>query len=210
VLSELDRWRSAVADMEKLIARLDRWLKEHRPAYYAELQPGLSGPRLREFQREVGFRMPNAFKELYAWRNGQDPRCSTALQHNRMFMSIEDVLDTHRLLNELLEGGEFDGELWWCPRWVPFLDNGSGDHQCIDMGGAFAGVEGQVINFWHDWESRNIEYSSLEKWLETFVASLEAGLWREVGGDLHPIDEDRWDAFLGEMNPGYPIKANAR
>jgi cell wall assembly regulator SMI1 len=124
-------------------------------------------------------------------------------------MSIEGVLDTHRLMNELLEGGEFDHEMWWSPRWVPFLDNGGGDHQCIDMGGAFTGAEGQVINFWHDWESRNIVYPSLEKWLETFVASLEAGLWREVGGDLRPIDEDKWDAFLLLMNPGYPITANA-
>src|SRR5262249_742235 len=134
----------------------------------------------------------------YAWRIGQAPRCFAALQHNRMFMSIDDVLGTHRLLTEMLEGGEFDLQMWWSPRWVPFLDNGGGDHQCIDMGGAFGGVEGQVINFWHDWESRDIEYLSLEKWLETFVASLEAGLWRDVGGDLHPIDEDGWDAFLRE------------
>lgn len=41
------------------------------------------------------------------------------------------------------------------------------------------------------------------------MTSLEAGLWREVGGDLHPIDEDKWDALLREMNPGYPIKADA-
>ena len=124
-------------------------------------------------------------------------------------MTIEEVVGTHRLLTEMLEGGEFDLQMWWSPRWVPFLDNGCGDHQCIDMGGAFGGVAGQVISFWRDWDSRNIEYPSLEKWLDTFVVSLEAGLWREVGGDLHPIDEDRWDPFLRKMSPGYPIEANA-
>ena len=195
--------------MERLIARLDAWLKEHRTAYYAALQPGLSGHRLREFERDIGFDVPDAFKELYAWRNGQDPKCSAALQHNRMFMSLEDVLDRHGMMNELLEGGEFEDEMWWSPKWVPFLDNGGGDHQCIDMGGAFGGIGGQVINFWHDWKSRSIEYPSLEKWLEVFVASLEAGLWRDAGGDLHPIDEEKWERFLAEMNPGFPIKAYA-
>src|SRR4051794_6428235 len=112
--------------MERLIARLDRWLREQRPAYYAALQPGLSGHRLREFEREIGFRVPDAFKSLYARRNGQDPRWSAALQHNRMFMSIEDVRNRHRMMNELLEGVEFDGEMWWSPRWVPFLHNGGG------------------------------------------------------------------------------------
>jgi len=153
--------------------------------------------------------MPDAFKELYAWRDGQNPGFFDALQLNRMFMNIEDVLDRHRMMNDLLEGGEFDQGMWWSPQWVPFLHNGSGDHLCIDMGGAFAGTEGQIINFWHDWESRNIVYPSLEKWLETFVPSLEAGLWQEEGGDLHPIDVDEWKTFSGKMNPGYPIKANA-
>jgi hypothetical protein len=76
-------------------------------------------------------------------------------------------------------------------------------------GRGVGGVEGQVLNFWHDWESRSIEYPSLEKWLEVFVDSLEAGMWQEVGGDLHPIDEDKWDTFVGERNPGYPITQNA-
>ena len=195
--------------MELLIKRLDQWLEEHRPAYYAKLQPGLSEDRLHEFERDIGFQMPDAFKELYAWKNGQHPTCSAALQHNRMFMSIEEVLDTHRMLNEFLEAGEFDHELWWSPRWVPFLDNGGGDRQCIDMGGAFGGVVGQLINFWHDWENRDIEYPSLEEWLEVFVTTLEAGIWREAGGDLRPVDSDKWHDFLAEMNPGYPIKANA-
>ncbi len=195
--------------MERLIVRLDRWLKEHRPAYYAELQPGLSGVRLREFERAVGLPVPDEFKALYVWKNGQAPKCFAALQFNRMFMSIEDVLGRHRLLTEMLEGGEFDLAMWWSPRWVPFLENHGGDLLCLDMGGAFTGVEGQIINFWHDWESRSIIYPSLEKWLETFVNSLEARMWQEVGGDLHPVDEDEWHAFLGEMNPGYPIRANA-
>jgi cell wall assembly regulator SMI1 len=195
--------------MDTLIARLDRWLTEYRSGYHAELQPGLSGKRLLEFEQHLGFRVPDAFKELYAWRNGQSPRCYAALQGNRMFMTIEDVLGTHRMMNELLEGGEFDQELWWSPRWVPFLYNGAGDYLCIDTGGAFTGSEGQIIEFWHDWERRDVVYPSLEKWLETFVASLEAGLWREKARDYHPTDGGEWASFASKLNPGYPIEANA-
>jgi hypothetical protein len=49
----------------------------------------------------------------------------------------------------------------------------------------------------------------MESWLEIFAGSLEAGLWAGVEGDFHPIDEDAWDNYLSQHNPGYPLSYDA-
>ena len=36
-------------------------------------------------------KLPMAFRQLYRWRNGQDPMSSGALQDNRYFCTLEEV-----------------------------------------------------------------------------------------------------------------------
>ncbi len=192
--------------METLIKRLDSWLKNNRPDYYAKLQPGLSGEAIAEFEKTLGLEMPTAFKALYQWRNGQQPSSFEGLQYNQSFMNIEAIKEARQVLNDLFEGEDAEEENWWKPQWVPFLDNGGGDHLCIDMDGTFTGQKGQIIEFWHDWEDRSIQYANLENWLETFVTSLEKNLWMDDDGDFPLVDEDAWETYYTTHNPGYPIE----
>jgi cell wall assembly regulator SMI1 len=191
--------------MNDLIARLDKWLRVNRPDYYPDLQPGVTATEISKFEKQFALQVPQLFKELYMWRNGQASIFSTSLQFNRTFMSIELINGSRDVLNRLLDLGEFE-QNWWHREWIPFLSNGGGDYLCIDLAGVFTGTEGQIITFWHDWESRNIEYPSLEKWLEVFVGSLEENLWKDVDGDFHPTDDTKWESFLAKHNPGFPIR----
>jgi cell wall assembly regulator SMI1 len=202
--------------VNKLIERLDQWLQAHRPIYYQELLPGLTDSEYEKFEERLGLRAPAAFRALYQWRNGQSAKCYKGFQDNRQFASAECILGSKQILDEMNEGNEeggFDSGFamanWWSPSWIPFLDNGGGDHLCLDLGGAFTGRPGQLITFWHDWENRSIEYPSLELWLEIFVGSLEAGLWADVKGDLHPVNEKAWDNYRSRHNPGYPLRYEA-
>jgi hypothetical protein len=77
------------------------------------------------------------------------------------------------------------------------------------VAGVFTDRPGQLIEFWHDWEDRLIEYPSLELWLEVFFGSLEAGLWADVEGDLHPVDNDAWHNYRSLHNPGYLLHYEA-
>lgn len=194
--------------MDDLIGRLDGWLRAHRPAYHAALRPGLDGPGLAEFERSLGLPLPGELRALYAWRDGQDPACEEPLQDER-FMGAESVASARAMLEGLREHGEFD-ETWWGPRWIPFLWDGGGDHICVDAGGSFGGRAGQVLSFQHNDGCRLILYPSLRAWLGTFVASLEAGLWRQEDSAFLPRDRGEWEAFDRRMNPGYPIRAEAR
>jgi len=195
--------------MKKLVNRLDGWLRKCRPQYYRQLLPGLTESELKVFEDSLGFGLPQSFRELYLWRNGQPQDCSDAFQYNTMFQRLEDVAESRGIMNGLLESGSFDKENWWHYKWIPFLQHYGGDHLCVDMDGSFGGKPGQVLYFYHDSEDRVIRFPSLEKWLESFVVTLEAGMWEEKESGFQPKDYDRLMALVKQWNPGYPIYCKA-
>jgi cell wall assembly regulator SMI1 len=128
-------------------------------------------------------------------------------------MPLQEVQEVHanlcQVLGELEENGESGRDTWWHRGWVPFLDAG-GDCLCVDTQGTLGGVVGQVISFFHDDSSRVIDYPSLRHWLETFMVSLEAGVWRERNGMLELVDKERFDQLYRQMNPGYPVVVDSQ
>jgi cell wall assembly regulator SMI1 len=161
--------------VEELIVRLDRWLSENRPDYYARLQPGVTKEVFRDFEAEIGMELPASFRQLYRWRNGQDPAYSASLWENWMFSPLEDVLHFKRLLDGMIGSDFFEDPSWWRRGWVPFLYNGGGDHLCLDLTAEGGGTAGQLITFWHDWDRRVARFASVESWLKALVESMENG-----------------------------------
>ena len=159
--------------IEAVIQRLDAWLRANRPAYYQLLQPGLTAQEFESFQSKLKLKMPEPFRDFYLWRNGQKVKSFEAFQHNFGLMSTKQILGAKRDLDELLEAGDFEGPNWWNTKWVPFLDNGGGDHFCIDLAGTFTKRPGQVLWFLHDDGERSVEYAGFAEWLTTFVDALE-------------------------------------
>ena len=159
---------------EELIERMDSWLRENRPGYYANLMPGLSANQLTEFETRFELDLPRVFHELYAWRNGQLNNEFASLQNNRMFSNLEAITNTKEMLDKMI-GIDFDNPKWWRRGWIPFLSNGGGDLLCLDLTAEDGGTEGQLIAFWHDDEEREIEFNSMGEWLESLVESMENG-----------------------------------
>jgi cell wall assembly regulator SMI1 len=193
-----------------IIDRLDRWLAEHRPEYYACLRPGLTDLQLDTLERLVGYKFPSAFRAFYRWRDGQDPEGEPFI-FNRTFMSFEDVRCTWELMTEMQEGGEWDEPQWWCRGWLPFLENGAGSHLCLDLHGSFTGKKGQIVEFWNRAWDRPVVAESFQSWLEWFVASLEAGLWllNPESGNFEPVNStDRIGG--GPLHPDKVIRGDAR
>jgi cell wall assembly regulator SMI1 len=118
--------------MEALIGRLDCWLAKNRPDYYVHLQPGATDAQLDAFEVQFSLKLPAAFRQLYRWRNGQDGMRSESLQQNFLFSSLEDISRTKELMDGMI-GYDFEDPRWWRCGWVPFLDNGAGDHLCLDL-----------------------------------------------------------------------------
>src|SRR5881394_3336293 len=95
-----------------LIERVDRWLAAQRPDYYTRLQPGVTDAALDAFESRFSLRLPESFRAFYRWRNGQEPTCSTSLQDNRMFSSLEEITETKDLLDGMI-GSDFEDARWW-------------------------------------------------------------------------------------------------
>lgn len=157
-----------------LITRMDRWLAANRPVYYAQLRPGVSDEALDAFERRFGLVLPEAFRALYHWRDGQRAECDEGLEGMFMLSSLERIAEAKELLDGMI-GYDFEDPAWWRASWVPFLDNGNGDHLVVDLGAEDGGVPGQVCSFWHDWEDRAVRAPSVEAWLTELVAAMEAG-----------------------------------
>ncbi|MCE9581721.1 MAG: WGR domain-containing protein [Planctomycetes bacterium] len=187
-------------DDATLIERLDRWMNEHRRDYVRELAKGASAKDIAKLEKSVGHPLPDALKALLMWRGEGRGR----LQGNFALMSVGEIAGGRDVLNGLLEGGEFDAPAWWRKDWVPFLANGGGDHLCVDLGGAFGGVPGQVLEFRHDDEARKILYPSVDAWLSVFVETLEAGAWDVEDGGFFTADPKAIDKVRARVCPGYP------
>lgn len=89
------------------IQTIDAWLREHRPEYYAELQPGLSREQIAAAERRLDFELPEALVQLYLWKDGQVDDCYDSFYYNFMFPSLEASVATAMAMKEDAEAGEF-------------------------------------------------------------------------------------------------------
>lgn len=185
--------------MERLISRLDVWLRSNRASYYDQLLPGATDEEIQRLEQSLGLSLPESFKVLYRWHNGQPDEFFEAFHDNKMFLSIQEIEKTWIDLKELLEGGDFEIENWWCVGWVPFMHDGGGNYLCLDLEGTFTGQKGQLLEFWHDDYGRDVLYPSFEDYLETLVKYFESEVWQK--------DEKYWIVekdYITRHNPGYP------
>jgi cell wall assembly regulator SMI1 len=202
--------------MADVLARFESWLQEHAPDYMESLAPGLAEARIDEIGAKLGFELPEPVRTLYRWRDG-DPEEDGRLLFSRIFMPLESAIEQHRMLTEMLEVGEWADDSGrqapsiWSPEWFPVFTWDNGFHLCVDMGGAYGGRPGQVVEVWLKDEDRSIVAPDLTSWLDAQVSSLEAGLWRfeEDHEQWEPADEGAYRAFFAERLPGYPIERSA-
>jgi cell wall assembly regulator SMI1 len=190
--------------MEELIARFDRWLREHRPDLHEILRRGVKSGALDACAKRVGFALPADFRALYAWRDGQDGDCEGAFQNNQDFIALSQC-EAHRdAMQELVDAGDVPSEQHWNARWLPFLEGAGGDLLCVDMAGIGGGKPGQVIYWSHEDGPTAIESPSLEAWLRAFVTSLERGMWKVDDDENFSANEKKLAKLTAELAPGYP------
>ena len=128
--------------MEKQLKLLDIQLKRLRPDFYSSLNEPLN------------------IKELYQWKNGQKDGCYESFVNNSMFLQLEEALDTAQEFTSMI-GSDFEIE-----NWIPIFHNGGGDRICYDMIGIFTDQPGQLIEFWHADNDRNVIFPSLNVFIE--------------------------------------------
>jgi cell wall assembly regulator SMI1/predicted DNA-binding WGR domain protein len=188
---------SSAAPSNKLIARLDTWMKKNRPEFYAHLKPGAPAQEIEAFEKELGCKLPETLKGLLLWRNGEDDEGpSERFLENYSLMNLEEIAGTWRGMQKVKKPSDFKGRHYWNVGWIPFLENGGGDYLCIDLNGV-VGTNGSVIEYWHDEDDRSFKFDSINQMLTAFVSALEAGKW-----ELQPSGFFDWDQSSGSEAAG--------
>lgn len=183
------------------LERLDAWLRAKRASYHASLGKGATPAELTAIEKAVGEPLPAALGELLRWKTGGKGRL---IGNWSLMRSGADVAAAITELGELLEAGDFDAPSHWSPKWVPFLENGGGDHVCVDIGASFGGAPGQVLEFWHSETMRPVLAPSLDAWLDVIVTAFEAGGAEEESGGFFEPASKALKAARAKLTPGYP------
>lgn len=155
--------------LRPLLARLDAWLRKHRPRFHAGLCPGAVPADLRRLEGEVQVRLPAGLRTLLAWHDGQSEDFVGQFEQDWRLMSSARIAAAKR---DLDADAAATG---WDAAWVPFLDNDAGDYLCLDTGRRGAPVRA----FWLGVEANPVVAPSLTAWLREFVRNVEEGRYVE-------------------------------
>ncbi|WP_310584179.1 SMI1/KNR4 family protein [Deinococcus sp.] len=202
--------------MQDRLDTLEFWLAEHAPMTCAVLNPGVEEAGLEAFEAELGLTLPEEFKMLYRWHDGQAESEVTTEPgvFGLPFTPLAQVWDVWRSLRDTLtqhpntstEVAALDAQVSHPARYIRevFLDPGRVPFCCtddwnavgIDLNPGPLGTPGQVITFGQDEHDKYVLAGSLGEFIDEYVRRLEQGRVR-----VHQPDGDQFpdDPFMLEL-----------
>ncbi|MFD1604597.1 SMI1/KNR4 family protein [Flavobacterium artemisiae] len=178
--------------MESILQKLDQNLSSLRPEFYKTLQEPLNNADIEALEKKYNVILPEDLKALYKWKNGQEANNFESFVNNSMFIPLDEALDIASE-NTSMIGFDFEIENWWNAKWIPLFHNGGGDYICYDGEGTFTGNSGQIIEFWHADNDRDVIAPNLESFLSQLNSYFESN-------QVEDFDE----YFEVEKIQGYP------
>lgn len=197
-------------EMQDRLGTLESWLAEHVPMTYAVLNPGVEEADLDAFEAESGLTLPEEFKMLYRWHDGQVESMDTTEPgvFNLLFMplaqvrhvwgSLRDTLTDHPKVNaevsalddQVSHPAGYIREVFIDAGRVPFCCTDDWNAVGIDLNPGPLGTPGQVITFGQDEHEKYVLAGSLGEFIDEYVRRLEQGRVRvyQPDGDQFPDD----------------------
>jgi cell wall assembly regulator SMI1 len=159
------------------LERLERWLREHEPAFLDAMRPGATDAELDDLQRALGCTLPEDVRAFYRWRAGiTEVACGVGRSpFAGRPMTLAEIRGSYELCNRKFgKRNTEDQPAWWHAGWIPVFDLDSGiAFLCIDTAGAWTGVRGQIVRFYRNSEVRDVLAASLGDHLRALVIGLE-------------------------------------
>jgi cell wall assembly regulator SMI1 len=198
------------ADLSAVLARLENWLAAHVPAIHATLRPGATDAELDALETATGLKLPESFRTLYRWHDGQDWSVGFALglhflplkQVGREWEMWEDIGQSHPEMNAEIPSTSHPAgavrDAYTTPGWLGFLADGGGNSVGLDFNPGPSGTPGQVITFGRDEEQKFVLADSLDAFLREYLHRLEAG--RVTVKALEGYDHEMWAVELHDAD----------
>lgn len=173
-------------EMSDLWLRYHAWMKQRIPKPFRTFSKGASERKLLKTQKLLGVEFTSDLKTFYQTHNGQSIR-RVYLFDESEFLSLDRMIFEWLQWKELHDDGEFNHlesdcepeiqPVWWDRHWIPFTENGAGDHFCIDFNPTSQGTYGQIITLFHDQNIRQKIANSIHEWFTNYVNALENGAY---------------------------------
>ncbi len=155
-------------DLPAVLARLEAWLKVHRPAFLGTLKPGAGAAALEKLAGGLGCPLPTELTAWLTWHDGQDEDTPAA------FVGAFSLIDHEEILDEARDRRAGTGEPWDAG-WIPLLDDFNGSLICLDT--TRPGTP--VIEVWRGNAGPIDAAPSLGAWVRGLLADFEAGRYVE-------------------------------
>lgn len=201
-------------DLSSCLTRFETWLSGSLPAIHATLQPGASQLELAELETLIGMALPDDFRALYAWHDGQEWPLSrdvpevTGLLAGMDFLPLTEVSQNWRGWHDLLEEdptrNDERGYISVPPGhiqtqyinsgWIAIAGRGTGDKIGIDLVPGPEGQRGQIVSFGRDERTKYVLAASLREFVCQYLERCEAGDVSLV--ELPGFDPPAWTLML--------------
>lgn len=178
-------------DIAPTLARLDAWYATHLSPDRYVFNPPATDAQLDAFERLVGLRLPESYRQLYRWHDG-DAHDRWGHIYGLPLLPLQEAGSQWKTWNEVLAG--FDGNRYeisggaWPegavdpayinPGWIPLTNDGSGNHIGLDFDPWPGGRMGQVILFGRDEDVKAVLAPSLGGFLAWIADLLDSGNFR--------------------------------
>jgi cell wall assembly regulator SMI1 len=192
-------------------SRIERWLAEHAPVSYGQLNPPAEGSAIAEAERALGVAFPPSLVTLLGlhdgvddWKDGAYVLRAKFLPGNYRLLPLADIVRHSRMLTEIVLLSEEQVGWWWHPSWVPFADAVWAGCLYTDQRD---GGEGSVGDQAADGGASPDRWPSLAVMLTQFADAVEAG---GCVGDYRPRVIDGGLEWEDTFAPSYSPPRNAR
>jgi cell wall assembly regulator SMI1 len=164
------------------------WLRSNAPGSLESINRPATNIQITDAQSKLGVQFPPdviAFYRLFDGAPGIGVFPSDDSFSMMAFspMPLAQMLEDWQIQKELVEMGDFADlnpepidrltKDWWNIRWIPFADNGGGDHFCFDLAPGKNGIIGQIISHSHETGPRGVLGDSLTDFLVNLANRLE-------------------------------------
>lgn len=191
--------------------RIKAWYAENSLELTTDLGSGASETEIEVFEREIGAKLPDDFKESVRIHNGGD--WWVPWRYGDL-LSLEKILTEWRMYSDWQTQGKYalDNGVWiphdisgpikpvfWNKRRIYISDN-SGDHLTLDLDPPADGIYGQVLDHSHEVGPRNVVACGWGEFLKLLVDDLESGkyIYIEHEGSLEPVERVERELLEGE------------
>lgn len=211
---------AAIPPLAETLAQIDHWYAEHVPTIHATLRAGATESELDALEKHIGFTLPQDFRELYKWHDGQNwengyvfglefiPLARVKTEWD-VWKSLESEFGDDEVNKHFSRPTGAITEKYINAGWLAFLVDGGGNSIGVDLSPDARGKEGQIINFGRDEKHKYVLADSVAQFLREYWKRLEEGRYTILQNDdyyqIVLVDETGYFDTNGEVRTNADI-----